>query len=97
MQPASKVALLLTAMALPIGAVLVSFALTDEPRAPQVPAQVEVRTSSETAPPGEGAGGPPPGQAPRSSTGPSDLPPPPPADDDADDRFDDQDDDQHDD
>ncbi|MHA6797812.1 hypothetical protein [Bounagaea algeriensis] len=107
MQPASKVALLLTALALPIGAVLVSFAFTDEPRAPQVPARVEVRTTGGTAPPGEGAAEPSPGQAPDnttaprntpgpgSTTGPGDLPPPPPADeDDADDRFDD---DQHDD
>ncbi|GAB2740147.1 hypothetical protein GCM10027174_11930 [Salinifilum aidingensis] len=91
MKPASKVALLLTAMALPLGAVLVSFALTDEPRAPQVPGRVEVRTPEGTAPPsGAGAPEPSPGRAPGSATGPSDLPPPPPAhDDDADDRFDD--------
>ncbi|MER7010529.1 hypothetical protein ABT324_03750 [Saccharopolyspora sp. NPDC000359] len=78
MRSVPKVVLLLAAMALPIAAVLVSFALTDGPRAPHVPATVQIGSS--------------PGPDP-TTTAPSapatEIPPPAPDDDDDDDDDDD--------
>lgn len=72
MKPASRAALLLAALVLPVAAVLASYVLTGGARVPRVPASVEVGSSP--APP-------PPNLQPRSSH----LPPPPPDEDDEDD------------
>lgn len=77
MRSVPKAILLIAALALPIAAVLVSFALTDGPRTPQVPASVQIGSS-----PGPG-----PTQlmpAPTSAGLPTELPPPAPDDDDDD-------------
>ncbi|MER5394130.1 hypothetical protein [Saccharopolyspora sp. NPDC002686] len=77
MRSVPKAVLLIAAMALPIAAVLVSFALTDGPRTPEVPATVQIGSSP----------GPAPTAAPPSSA--AELPPPAPDDDDDDDDHDD--------
>ncbi|GAA0508485.1 hypothetical protein GCM10011581_19520 [Saccharopolyspora subtropica] len=76
MRSVPKAVLLLAAVALPIAAVLVSFAVTDGPRTPHVPATVRIGSSA----------GPDPSHMPPVSTNPpAELPPPPPDDDDDDD------------
>ncbi|MCI2418606.1 hypothetical protein MOQ72_14290 [Saccharopolyspora sp. K220] len=78
MRSVPKAVLLIAALALPIAAVLVSFALTDAPRTPHVPASVRIGSSP----------GPEPTQlvpAPGATNPPAELPPPPPDDDDDDD------------
>ncbi|MER7077585.1 hypothetical protein [Saccharopolyspora kobensis] len=77
MRSVPKAVLLLAAMALPIAAVLVSFALTDGPRVPQVPATVQIGSSP----------GPDPTTASPAPT--TEIPPPAPGDDDDDDDDDD--------
>lgn len=88
MRSTSRAVLLVIALALPIVAVLTSFALTDSPRSPHVPPIVEVGSSP--AAPGPPGGTPPADNGPNA---PGELPPPPPnsgddADDDRDDRND---------
>ncbi|MDA3646075.1 hypothetical protein LZ318_05550 [Saccharopolyspora indica] len=78
MRSVPKAVLLLAALALPIAAVLVSFALTDGPRTPQVPATVQIGSS--------------PGPDPTTSAPPApttEIPPPAPGSDDDDDDDDD--------
>ena len=92
MRSVPRIVLLVAALALPVIAVVASYALTDGPRAPQAPAKVQVGVSpgpdplptapSEQVPPSS------PSQPPPL---PPDLPPPPP-DDDLDDDLDDDDD-----
>lgn len=78
MRSASRVALLITALALPVLVVLVGVALSDGPRQPRVPPEVSVGSSpGPTAPVASSTTAPVP-------TTSRDLPPPPP-DDDADD------------
>lgn len=86
MRSTSRAVLLVVALALPVVAVLISFALTDSPRSPQVPPTVEVGSSPEPPRPA------PTGDAPEA---PGELPPPPPDDDD--DNVDEHDVDEHDD
>ncbi|WP_263250340.1 hypothetical protein [Saccharopolyspora rosea] len=72
MKSVPKTVLLLAALALPIAAVLVSYAVTDGPRTPDVPDKVEVGSKP----------GPPPAAVSKST---GELPPPTPDDDDDDD------------
>ncbi|WP_243790742.1 hypothetical protein [Saccharopolyspora gloriosae] len=88
MRPVTRLPLLIAALALPIAVVLFSYAVTNGPRNPQVPAEVHVGNA-----PGPGPG-PVPTLAPATSTSPpADLPPPEPEDDDdePDDDIDDDD------
>lgn len=87
MRPVTRLPLLIAALALPIAVVLFSYAVTNGPRNPQVPAEVHV---GNTSGPGPSA----PTLAPAPSTSPpADLPPPEPEDDDdgPDDDIDDDD------
>ncbi|MEV6229377.1 hypothetical protein AB0L88_16055 [Saccharopolyspora shandongensis] len=81
MRSVPKAVLLIAALALPIAAVLVSFALTDGPRTPQVPATVQVGSAPGREPSRPGP--------PASTVVPTELPPPAPDDDDDDDEHDD--------
>lgn len=103
MRRASRIALLVAAVALPLAVVLGSYALTGGGRTPQVPEQVRIgdhpdpttRTprpsGPDTASPSPGPTSPP---APPPDDDRGDLPPPPPVDDDdADDHDDRRDDD----
>ncbi|MEV5536849.1 hypothetical protein AB0L13_08290 [Saccharopolyspora shandongensis] len=81
MRSVPKAVLLIAALALPIAAVLVSFALTDGPRTPQVPATVQVGSTPGPEPSRPGP--------PVSTVVPTELPPPAPDDDDDDDEHDD--------
>lgn len=85
MRSVPKGVLVLAALALPVAAVLISFALTDAPRAPQVPEIVRVGSSPGPEPTSPAAPPPPGPQTPP----PADLPPPAPNDDDGDDLGDD--------
>ncbi|MFC7342477.1 hypothetical protein [Saccharopolyspora griseoalba] len=93
MRSVPKGLLVLAALALPVAAVLLSFALTDSPRSPRAPEMVRVGSSpgpeptSSQAPPPQQSG---PGTAPPP---PADLPPPAPHDNDDDGVRDDLDDD----
>lgn len=82
MRSVPKGVLVLAALALPVAAVLVSFALTDSPRAPQVPETVRIG-SAPGPDPTSSAAEPPPGPA-SAPAPPADLPPPAPNDDDDD-------------
>ncbi|MCX2731227.1 hypothetical protein OOZ19_13330 [Saccharopolyspora sp. NFXS83] len=89
MRPVTRLPLLIAALALPIAVVLFSYAVTNGPRNPQVPAEVHV---GDVSGPGQPGGGP--TLAPATSTSPpADLPPPEPEDDDdePDDDLDDDD------
>ncbi|CAL99456.1 hypothetical protein A8924_0488 [Saccharopolyspora erythraea NRRL 2338] len=77
MRSVPRALLLVLALALPIAAVVVSFAITDGPRVPDVPAQVRIGSSP-------GPDQPVPSVAPPPGTPPAQLPPPPPDDDDDD-------------
>lgn len=88
MRPVTRLPLLIAALALPIAVVLFSYAVTNGPRSPQVPAEVHV---GDVSGPGRPGG---PTLAPATSTSPpADLPPPEPEDDDdePDDDLDDDD------
>lgn len=90
MRSVPKGVLVLAALALPVAAVLISFALTDSPRAPQVPETVRIGSTPGPDPTSPAAEPPPgPGSAPAP---PADLPPPAPAPDDDADDLDDHDD-----
>ncbi|GAA2334145.1 hypothetical protein GCM10009854_07140 [Saccharopolyspora halophila] len=90
MRSVPKGVLVLAALALPVAAVLISFALTDSPRAPQVPERVQIGSTPGPDPTSPTVEPPPgPGSAPAP---PADLPPPAPNDDDGDDDLDDHDD-----
>ncbi|WP_344686280.1 hypothetical protein [Saccharopolyspora taberi] len=82
MRSVPRTVLLIAALALPIAAVLVSFAVTDGPRTPDVPARVEIGSSPGPDP--TVAPAPPPPEHP-----PAQLPPPKPDDDDDEDDLDD--------
>jgi hypothetical protein len=88
MRSVPKAVLLLAALALPIAAVLVSFALIDGPRTPDVPASVQIGKSAGPEPTQ-------PTQVPNTALPPTELPPtelPPPAPNNDDDNDDDLDD-----
>jgi hypothetical protein len=75
MRSVPKAVLLLAALALPIAAVLVSFALTDGPRTPDVPTSVRIGSSPGPEPTGLTL-------VPNTPLPPEELPPPAPDDDD---------------
>ncbi|MCA1191763.1 hypothetical protein [Saccharopolyspora sp. 6V] len=78
MRPVKRLPLLIAALALPITAVLLGYALSNGPRAPQVPAEVRVGDLVGPAPSRPAT---PPVVA---TSAPADLPPPEPEDDDDD-------------
>ncbi|MDR7301934.1 hypothetical protein [Haloactinomyces albus] len=85
---ASRIALLIAAVALPIAVVLGSYAVTSGPRPPQVPTEVRVGVSAGPDPSPPSSGDP----TTSAPTPPGGIPPPPPADDDGESDRDDKDD-----